>query len=104
MQDISDDSNWEVKPDGGVLAQCPAIPVVDTSTACPAARAAPNMWDPAHPLYTVYTLPEHAGDFGLGCVDAEFPHFPYEHYKVFSALRLSMQNGVPEEAVPAPRA
>ena len=86
LQAINDNSSWEISADGGVLAECPAIPVVDTGTACPTARSAPNMWDTSHKIYTVYKLPEDTGAFAHGCVDAEFPHFPYDHYQTFSAL------------------
>lgn len=90
VQAINDDANWSIQADGGVLAECPAIPIVDTATACPAASSAPNMWDTAHKLYTVYTLEEDrtAGAFAHTCVDAEFPHFPYAHYTTFSASFL----------------
>ena len=84
LQSVNDDSNWEIAPDGGVLAQCPAIPVVNSATACPAARAAPNMWDMGYKIYTVYKLDVDNSAFAHTCVDAEFPHFPYNHYKVFS--------------------
>ena len=47
----------------------------------------PNMWDPNHKLYTVWRLEEDrlAATFDHQCVDAEFPHFPYDHYVKFSA-------------------
>ena len=47
------------------------------------------MWDMDHKLYTVFVLESDKGNFPLGCVDAEFPHFPFRHWKVFSALLLS---------------
>lgn len=96
LQAVNDISNWQIDADGGVLAQCPAIPVIDLGTACPAARNAPNMWDMAHKIYTVYTLEEDrvAASFTHGCVDAEFPHFPYDHYKVFSASSACLHRHV----------
>lgn len=99
---INSDDSWTLTADGGVLAVCPAVPVVDTNVTavCDATALAPNMWDltwdaglaqhvVVHPIYTVYTLP---GDsFPLTCVDAEFPHFPYSHYVEFSTLPPSVK-------------
>lgn len=90
MQALNDDRNFMIVADGGLDAECHSIPVVDTSVECPSAKNAPNMWDTDHKIYTVYKLPNDT--FQHGCVDAEFPHFPYAHYVEFSAsLICTMQ-------------
>jgi len=91
---IKNEKNWKLSAnvDGGVLGTCAAIPKVDLQHECPATTAAPNMWDLEHKLYTVFVLDEDNAPprrtFPLGCVDAEFPHFPVAHHAVFSAFPL----------------
>eukprot|EP00892_Ulva_mutabilis_P004822 jgi/Ulvmu1/2711/UM014_0167.1 len=81
---LENDKNFKIVADGGLDAECHSIPVIDTAVSCPAATTAPNMWDMDHKIYTVYKLPNDT--FTHGCVDAEFPHFPYVHYVEFSHI------------------
>lgn len=82
LQALENDRNFKIVADGGLDAECHSIPVVDTTLSCAAPTMAPNMWDLDHKMYTVYKLP--SDTFMHGCVDAEFPHFPYAHYVEFS--------------------
>lgn len=86
LQALGNERNFRIVADGGLDAECHSIPVVDTTTSCAATTKAPNMWDLSHKIYTVFKLPNDT--FAHGCVDAEFPHFPYAHYVEFSAFFL----------------